>query len=119
MKNKQMITYKNNIFYRLVEWVKKIFHINKNEKIINETKQLMENILNDEKEQMMQKYNAVKKGAIDIYTLTKEEQYKIMLLLNEEMELQKKNTFEKLKELDMRIYTLKLNIKELEKKRKQ
>ena len=109
--NNQMRTYKNSWWNRLGQKIKNMFKAKKEIVNDNEIKEVQNNI---SKEEFMKIYEEVKKDNIDLRGLDKETLKRVMLMLNEEIEIKQHKLEETLKDIETSIYNLKVYQKELE-----
>lgn len=115
---KQMTTYKSGFWNTLKQKIISIFFKSK-KKNYQQTKEEHEsntqNIKDEKsKKEIMEIYNKVKANQINLVDLDKDTLYKIMLLLNEEIEINNKKMEEKIKEIDIHLYNVKMYTKEIE-----
>ena len=122
---KQLIKYKKSFFSKIKEKFISFFRKKNNNYMDSNKKEISENILNKstfiqnqvkestEKEKFMNLYNKVKKGEIDTESLDEETLHKIIVLLNEEIELTNSKIYEEIKETkeEMNEYNRQLNLK--------
>ena len=92
---KQLIKYKKGFFRRIKEAFFNIFHKKNEEPELNED-EIMPKI--ESKKEFMDIYNKVKNGQIDIDVLDEDTQEKIMIMINEEIDLTNKKIYEVLKQ---------------------
>lgn len=111
--NKQMLTYKNGLWSKIKQTIKKLFS-KKSNSFSNSSITEVKNIQEHSKEEFMKIYNSVKSNTIDLESLDKKTLYKIMLLLKEEMDLLDKKLSNAFNETDIHLYNLKMYTKEIE-----
>ena len=97
IEDKQLIKYKKGFFRRIKEAFFNIFH-KKNEK--NDLREEIEKPKVELKKDFMEIYNKVKNGQVDIDTLDEETQERIMIMINEEIDLTNRKIYEVLKQTE-------------------
>lgn len=121
IEDKQLINYKKSFFTKIKEKFLNFFNRNKNIKKIESIKEVdneqtdekvhtennlieeqgeIDNNKNMSKEEFMEIYNKVKTGEIDTETLEEEILYKIMIMLNEEIELSSEKTYNQIRKTE-------------------
>lgn len=97
MRNKEIIPYKENIFTRIKNSILKLFG----------KKQIENNIVQKEeevaKQELLKIYEGVKKNNDNIDSIDTEQLYKIMLLLNEEINLVNERVNKEIREIEDKI----------------
>lgn len=122
---KQLIKYKKSFFSKIKEKFISFFHKKNNDYMDLNKTEISENISNKstfkqnlvkestEKEKFMDLYNKVKEGKINTESLDEKTLHKIIVLLNEEIELTNSKIYEEIKETkeEMNEYNRQLNLK--------
>lgn len=97
IEDKQLIKYKKGFFRRIKEAFFNIFH---KKNAINDLKEEIEKPKVESKKDFMDIYNKVKNGQMDIDLLDEENQERIMIMINEEIDLTNRKIYEVLKQTE-------------------
>jgi len=109
----KMIIYRHGFWDKIKQKIRSIFL--KKQDIYQEQMDIKEK--SNSKEEIMNIYNKVKYGNVNLSDLDKNILYKIMILLNEEIEITSKKMKGKITEANMLLYNIKMHNKELDYKK--